>query len=124
MRECSGNKDVCNLFTKTSHHRNLSVIFITQNLFYQGKESRTISLNAHYITLFKNVRDRAQIIHLAKQMYPGNVSFMREAYEDSTKKAYGYLLIDLKPATPDELRLRSNIFPEEYPTTVYVPKKS
>lgn len=124
MNEVSGNKNVCNLFTKTSHHRNLSVIFITQNLFFQGRESRTISLNAHYIVLFKNPRDRSQIVNLAKQMFPGNVRFMREAYEDATKEAYGYLLIDLKPGTPDELRLRTNIFPDQQPTTVYVPRSN
>jgi hypothetical protein len=28
------SKDVCDLFTKDSHHRNISVILITQNLFH------------------------------------------------------------------------------------------
>jgi hypothetical protein len=27
---------VCDLFTKGSHHRNISVVLITQNLFHQG----------------------------------------------------------------------------------------
>jgi hypothetical protein len=122
MQECSGDKNVCNLFTKTSHHRNLSVIFITQNLFFQGKESRTISLNAHYIVLFKNPRDKTVVVSLAKQMYPGNVRFLGEAYEDATKEPYGYIFIDLKPSTDEQLRLRTHIFPEEYPTVVYIPK--
>ena len=122
MQECSSDKNVCNLFTKTSHHRNLSVIFITQNLFFQGKESRTISLNAHYIVLFKNPRDKTVVISLAKQMYPGNVKFMREAYEDATKEPYGYLFVDLRPDTVEQLRLRTRIFPDEQPSIVYVPK--
>ena len=79
LQECSGNKNVANLFTKTSHHRNLSVLFITQNLFFQGKESRTISLNTNYITIFSNPRDKTQILNLSKQMYPGRSKFMREA---------------------------------------------
>jgi hypothetical protein len=33
---------VASLFTKKSHHRNISVMYIVQNLFYH----RTISLNA------------------------------------------------------------------------------
>ncbi len=122
MQEGSGDKNICNLFTKTSHHRNLSVIFINQNLFFQGKESRTISLNAHYIVLFKNPRDKTVVISLAKQMYPGNVKFMREAYEDATKKPFGYIFIDLKPGTQEELRLRTHIFQDEQPTVVYIPK--
>jgi hypothetical protein len=47
------------LFTKKSHHRNISVMYIEQNLFHKGKNHRTISLNAHYMVLFKNPRDEA-----------------------------------------------------------------
>jgi len=63
------SKDVCDLFTKGSHHRYISVILITQNLFHQGKYCRGISLNAEYIVL-KNVRDREQFSHLARQVLP------------------------------------------------------
>ena len=40
---------VCYLFTKGSHHRNVSVILVTQNLFHHGRKCRDISLNAKYI---------------------------------------------------------------------------
>ena len=43
MSEASNDKRICDLFTKGSHHRNLSVICLVQNLYYQGKESRTMS---------------------------------------------------------------------------------
>ena len=52
------SKEVCDLFTKGSHHRNISVILITQNLFHQGRYCRDISLNAKYLVVFKNVRDK------------------------------------------------------------------
>ncbi len=109
------------LFTKGSHHHNLSVILILQNLFYRGKEMRTISLNAHYMVLFKNPRDASQITHLARQMYPNKPKFMVEAYRDATSSPYSHLFVDLKPDTEEHMRLRSNIFQGEYPT-VYVPK--
>src|ERR1043165_1896802 len=64
------------LFTKISHHRNVSVLYLTQNLFYRSKHTRTISLNAHYMVLYKNVRDSTQIANLARQMFPGKSSFM------------------------------------------------
>jgi len=51
------SKQVCDLFTKGSHHRNISVILITQNLFHQGRYCRDISLNAKYLVPLKNVRD-------------------------------------------------------------------
>ena len=110
---------VTKLFTKGSHHRNTSVIFISQNLFDKNKENRTITLNAHYIVLFKSPRDARQVEHLARQMYPGNSKFMREAFTDATAEPYSYLLIDLKPITPEEMRLRTKIFPGEV-QTVYI----
>jgi len=42
------SKDVCDLFTKGSHHRNSSVILINQNLFHQGCYCRDISLKVKY----------------------------------------------------------------------------
>ena len=104
---------VTKLFTKGSHHRNCSVIYITQNLFDKNRELRTISLNTHYMVLFKSPRDVMQIQHLGKQMYPKNSAFMREAFTDATSKPYSYLLVDLRPDTPDEMRLRASIFPGE-----------
>ena len=67
------DKSVSNLFTKGSHHCNLSVLHLVQNVFDKNKHTRTISLNAHYLVIFKNPRDASQITHLAKQMYPGHV---------------------------------------------------
>ena len=117
MLETGNDKRITNLFTKGSHHRNLSVLLILQNLFHNGREIRTMSLNSHYLVLFKNPRDRSQITHLAKQMYPGHTTFIQEAFVDATHDPYGYLLIDLKPNTPEVLRLRTKIFPGE---TAYV----
>ena len=71
MIDASKDKRIVNLFTRGSHHRNLSEIYIVQNLFHQGKGSRSISLNGHYLLLSKNPRDKLQNLTLAKQMYPG-----------------------------------------------------
>ena len=113
MSETGSDKKVTNLFTKGSHHRNLSVILLLQNLFYNGKESRTISLNAHYIVLFKNPRDNTIVTSLAKQMYPGKVKFLQEAFKDATKLPYHYLFLDLKPYTDEKFRVRTCIMPNE-----------
>src|SRR5436190_5142365 len=120
MREADGH--VVDLFTRGCHHRNLSVFFITQNIFHQSKGQREISLNAHYIVLFKNPRDKAQIRHLAQQVCPDNIKVLQEAYKDSTSQPHGYLILDLKQNTPEEYRFRSNIFPSDGYTVVYVPK--
>jgi len=107
------NETVVNLFTKSSHHRNISVLYLAQNLFPKNKFARTISLNAHYMVLFKNPRDASQFANLARQMYPGNSHFAVDAYKDATREPYSYLLVDLRPEQNDELRLRTSIFPGE-----------
>ena len=72
------------------------------------------------MVLFKNPRDNTQV---AKQMYPGRVQYMQEAFRDATSVSHGYLFVDLKQSTPEHLRLRSDIIPDsgayEY---AYIPK--
>ena len=113
MQELSNEKKITNLFTKGCHHRNLSMIFIVQNLFHRGKELRDMSLNCHYLVLFKSPRDSSQVTHLAKQMFPGHTKYMQEAFQDATSRSYEYLLCDLKPETSTDFRLRTNVFPGE-----------
>lgn len=121
MDEISRSETVSKMFTKGSHHKNMSVIVITQNLFYQSNIMRTISRNALYLVIFKNPRDRAQVIHLGRQMFPGKTAYIREAYEDATKPAHGYLLMDCTQKADDKRRLLTGILPfERY--FAYVPK--
>ena len=65
------------LFTKHSHHLNLTVFFVTQNLFL--KSLRNVSVNTHYFFLGKNPRESSYITNLAKQMSPGNTRFFTDA---------------------------------------------
>ena len=91
MIEAGKDNRIVNLFTKGSHHRNLSVIYIVQNLFHQGKGNRSISLNSHYLVLFKNPRDKLQVLNLAKQMYPGRTDFFLKQYEEAVRRPYDAL---------------------------------
>lgn len=109
------------LFTEGSHHRNLSIIYIVQNLFEKGRAQRTVSLNAQYMILFKNPRDKSQIAALAHQIFPRQSRFLTSAFEDATRRPYGYLLVDLRPETEEDIRLRTQIFPNES-TSVYQPR--
>lgn len=122
MREVDGC--IVDLFTKGSHHYNISVIFVTQNIFNQGKGRRDISLNSHYIVCFKNPRDKQQILTLSRQICPENPRYVQEAFTDATKEPHGYLLFDLKQSTPDQHRYRTAIFKSDNPSgIVYIPKK-
>ena len=110
------------IFTNVSHHHNCSVIFITQNLFYKDRSYRTMSLNAHYFFLMKNERDKQQIKTLASQFCPGNSTYVIQAFNEATKAPFSYLMIDFTQDSPACLKLRSNIFPHQFPYTIYLEK--
>lgn len=121
--QASDHPEVVKLFTQYRHHRNMSVMMLTQNVFHQGKYSRTISLNSNYMVLFKNPRDKLQIKILAHQIFPSHKPFFLESFEDATREAHGYLLVDLTPSCPEQYRLRTCVLPHQQ-HTVYVPKTS
>lgn len=120
MREA--DMRVTDLFTKGSHHRNLSIMYLSQNIFHQNKGARDISLNSHYITCFKSPRDSSQIAYLSRQVFPKYPKLVQEAYTDATAQPHGYLVLNFKQNTPDEYRVTTHIFPDDEKHYAYVPK--
>ena len=119
MQDIKSDQHLVKLFTRGSHHWNLSVVHIVQNIFYKGL--RTSRVNVQYLVLMKNPADQLQASTLAKQLYPGKTKYFMESYNDAVSKSFGYLFIDLSQNTPENMRLRTNIFPSEQ-CIVYVPK--
>lgn len=115
IHEVVQNKEMELLFTQGTHHRCVSVIMITQNLYHRGKHSRTIALNTWYTVLMKNLRDVSQIGILGRQLYPGKVKGFLKAYEDALSSKHGYLVVDVSPAGDDRYRIRTNVFPGQEP---------
>ena len=111
------NVSIEKLFPQWCHHKCISVIFVNQNLFYQGKCSRTLTLNTMYTILLKNYRNVQQVEVLGRQL--GKGSLLKEAYLDAISKPYGYLVVDLNPRVSDVIQLRTNIFPDEQPVVIY-----
>ena len=69
-----------------------------------------MSINSQYMVLFKNPRDQVEPAILVRQMYPNNSKRFMNKYTEATKRPYGYLFIDLKQNTPEEERLKTDIF--------------
>jgi hypothetical protein len=111
MQEVINSTEAQSLFVRDSHHKNITVIYITQNIFCKGKFSRTIALNCHYYILFRSPRDVNQIKIFARQT--GLNSTLMEAYSDCVSRMYGYLVVDLSPRSENSIKLFTNIFPSE-----------
>jgi len=109
LKESKNSKDVTDMFTRAAHHKRCFIIYITQNLFPDGKEARTRNLNTHYYAIFKNPRDKSQFEILARQVAPRGSKALIEIFQAATEKPYGYLFIDFTQECPEEFRFRSDI---------------
>lgn len=125
INQVTKNEDSLFLFCVAAHHKNITVMLLTQNLYMPGKYARTILLNCQYVILFRNIRDARQIMTFGSQVFPGRVDFFKSAYDLATSKPYGYILIDMSSSSEasveEKYRLRSNILPGQ-DTIVYVLK--
>lgn len=121
MMQVAKSEESLNLFCVTAHHRRVSVLMLAQNLYMPGKFARTISLNCHYVILFRNVRDSRQVLTFGSQVFPSKLKYFKDAYDKATSVPFGYLVVDMSPSTEDKYRLRTHILPNE-DTIVYLPK--
>ena len=110
MSVAAHDPKMADLFTEGSHHRNLSVINLTQNLFPPGKNAATQRRNTQYMIIFKSPMSQDQIRTLGTFMYPGRLDEFLHLYSSAVSKPYGYLVIDAKQRTPDEERFKTDIF--------------
>ena len=113
MSSLADSGELARLFTEGSHHLNLTVIYIVQNLFHHAKSQVTVSRNTHYFIIFKNPRDTSQVSSLMQQLARGKTGPMVKIFEDATEEPFSYLYIDCHPQYDKDLRYCVNIFPGE-----------
>ena len=119
MEESGSDKRVLDLFTKDSHHRGITAVYITQDLFPPGKFAKTINRNAHYVICFKSPRDKTGIRHLLLQVYPDKWRQVLKLFLKLTSRPFGYFMLDLHPASDDCFRIWSHLTKEEGATRVH-----
>ena len=100
----STNKDVVEMFILGSHHKQISLFYLTQNLFPNCNMNRTMSNNAHYYVLFHNQRNFRQIHTLAHQIYVGrDVQRITNAYKRASKQERGFVVLSFAQGLPEEI---------------------
>ncbi|XP_078373310.1 uncharacterized protein LOC144656923 [Oculina patagonica] len=113
MEEGGNDKRVLDLFTKLSHHRNITVLYLCQDMFPPGKYAKSISRNAHYIVAFKNPRDQLGMRNLLLQAFPSRWQDVMDVYTKTTERPFGYMVLDLHPASGDDRRIFSHLLKDE-----------
>ena len=100
----STNKDVAEMFILGSHHRQISIFFLTQNLFPNCNLFRLMSTNAHYFVIFQNQRNFRQVMTLARQIFVGrDIKRITEAYKRASNTLRGFIVLSFSPLLPNEL---------------------
>ena len=108
------NSQIVDLFTVKTHHQNISCVFILQNMFFQNKHLRTMSLNSHYLCLFRASRDNNQVNVLARQIFGTRAKNFLKIYDEVMREPYTYLLINMHPSNKYRVSVHKDIFPDEY----------
>lgn len=107
------------LYTRGSHHWNVSVITVTQNLF--DKNIKVARINSHYIILMKNPQGLLQVKTLGSHLFPGKSKYFLESYNNAVENQhYGYIIINMKPNLEQNYKLTTKIFPGEQ-RIIYLP---
>jgi hypothetical protein len=112
-------------FTRGTHHYDVSLMVLWQNLFPKGM--RTASLNAHLIIFLPNPRDQLQLTTLARQAFPRKMDWIKRAHNAIKDVPYRPLIFDFQQKTPEEFRIRTDILPEDLKkshepfSTIYLP---
>lgn len=104
----SKDSRITDFFTK-GRHRNVTTLYLTQNLFAPNPHTRCLNTNAHHFLFLKSPRGCLQLGTLARQIFAGEkAKALQRIYEDHvTSRNYGYLWLNLAPDCPESLRVRS-----------------
>ncbi len=121
IHDIVNNIDIERLITSYAHHYSVTTCIMTQNLYYHGKHSKTMTLNHGSFILIPSRTDTSQISNFGRQiMGPGKgAKAFWLAYKDTKNRNYGYLFVDVSPSGKKAHMLRMFIFPDEGPTLIY-----
>ena len=110
MNECGNSDDIMKLFSVIARKRNLSIIFIVQNIYDNSKQFRNIRLNATGFIVFKFFAATDVTKRLFRDL--GIQSLMpKRLLDEIYNKRYAYIFIDVHPERHSEfITIRGNIF--------------
>ena len=121
MTDLTKHPEMVKFATVDCHHKNITMILLLHNIFPPGL--RTVSLNIHYVVLFKNKRDTLQVETLGRRVMKNKVKYFFACFQQAVRKPFGYLLVDMHPHSDDVFQLRTCILPSEAPAIIYAPRK-
>ena len=112
----STNAQVAEMFILGSHHKRISIFYLTQSLFHNDNIYRTMSNNSHYMVLFYSLRNTRQLNTLARQIFAGkDLKRALNAYKRASENNRGFILFSFSPLLPQELAILTDYW-SAYPS--------
>ena len=100
MDEVGGSKELKNLFTKYSHHNDISAILILQNIFETGSIFVTLKRNTHYFYLTEHLCDRRSVDDFGRKLESqADFDYFKKSYDHAVKRKWGGMFVDVHPAS-------------------------
>ena len=120
--ELKNNTGFTNFFTKTAHHKNCLMAYLTQNAYESGADAVTRARNCNYQIYFPNKSDVRWERSLGDQLL-GNASLFKQMFAHATKQPYSCLLCDNRATTAKQQQFIANAFfpTAEQPTKFLLP---
>ena len=118
MNNSEGLAFIADLFSVEARHTKMSLIFISQKIFFNDDNLRKIRENSDYFILFKNPKNINSISLLSRQMTEN--STLANIFSSATEKPHSYLLIDTRQEAKPETRFLSNLFDRSHLVTSWV----
>ena len=123
MVEGGQDKELLDLFTKHSHQQNITVLYLCPDMFPSGKYAKSISRNAHDVIAFKNPRDQLGVRNLLLQAFPTYWQDVMDVYQNVIERPFGYMVLDLHPASDDRIRVLRHLLTHEGFLRCYLRKR-
>ena len=118
-------KDIVPFFTRSSHHFKVTGFLLNQNLFPRSNFSKDITLNITHTLIFNNPKENLQIDCFCRQMKPRGWKQIANTYRKATKgNSRSYVWFDHAQETPEYLRIKSNMVPDEWPPVVWIDEEN
>lgn len=99
--ELGSDSNFTKFFTKTAHHKNCIMFYLSQNPFEQSKEAVTRTRNCAYQVYFWNKSDIRWLSVVGNQLL-GNPKLFVEMFQSVMKDSYDSMLIDNRATTKKE----------------------
>ena len=114
MNECGRSDEIMKLFSVIARKRNLSVIFLVQNMYEQGKQFRNIRLNATGLVLF-NFYAANDVNKRVLRDFGVQSNVPKHLMDQIYSRPFSYLYIDIHPQRKSNFAVvKGNIFDENF----------